>query len=158
MRSFRALRFVAALEALKGLVVLLAGSGLLLLIHQDVHQLAASLLAHAHLNPAAKYPQIFLDAVSGVTDHGLWQLAAGAAAYAALRLVEAYGLFMERAWAEVLAAVSGAVYVPFEVAELFHRPTVLAVLLLVLNLLVVALMVHALQQRRLSRALQQDEA
>lgn len=113
MPSSKAIRVIAAIEAFKGLVVLAAASGLLALLHHDLHRLAGALIAHAHLNPASQYPKIFLDAAAGVTDLRLWQAAAGATAYAVLRLVEAYGLFKQRAWAEVLAATSGAVYVPF---------------------------------------------
>ncbi len=129
-------------------MVLLAASGLLALIHHDVHRLASLLIKHAHLNPASKYPRILVDATAHVNDAHLWQLAAGAIAYSLLRLVEAYGLYRSRAWAEVLAALSGAVYVPFEVAELIHNPTLLSVALLGLNLAVVALMVRALYARR----------
>lgn len=140
-----AIRLVAAIEGLKGLLVLLTASGLLALLHHDVHRLAAELVAHAHLNPAAKYPKIFLDAAAQVTDTRLWQLAAGAAAYSLLRLVEAYGLYRQRAWAEVLAALSGAVYVPFEVLELLRHPSALAAALLALNVAIVLLMVRALR-------------
>lgn len=148
MPSSRAIRVVATIECFKGVVVLLAASGFLALIHHDVHRLAALLIEHAHLNPASKYPKIFVDAAAQVTDVRLWQLAAGAATYSILRLIEAYGLYRERTWAEVLAAVSGVVYVPFEVAELVHRATALATALLALNLAVVALMVRALYARR----------
>jgi uncharacterized membrane protein (DUF2068 family) len=148
MPSSRALRLVAALEGLKGVVVLLAASGLLALVHHDVHKLAATLVEHAHLNPAAKYPKIFLDAAAEVNDPRLWQLAAGAAAYSIVRLVEGYGLYRERAWAEVLAALSGAIYIPFELTELLHRPTGLASLLLALNVAIVAFMVYTLNARR----------
>jgi uncharacterized membrane protein (DUF2068 family) len=148
MPSSRALRLVAVLEGFKGVVALLAASGLLALVHHDVHQLAAVLVEHAHLNPASKYPKIFLQAAAEVSDPRLWQLAAGATAYSAIRLVEGYGLYRERAWAEVLAALSGAIYVPFELAELLHRPTGLAALLLVLNVAIVAFMVHTLNARR----------
>jgi uncharacterized membrane protein (DUF2068 family) len=136
------------MEAFKGVVVLAAASGLLAMLHHDLHRLAGVLIAHAHLNPASKYPKIFLDAATGVTDLRLWQLAAGATAYSVLRLVEAYGLFKQRAWAEVLAATSGAVYVPFELMELFNRPSLLSALLLALNLVVVAVMVRTLRSRR----------
>lgn len=148
MPSSKAIRVIAAIEAFKGLVVLAAASGLLALLHHDLHRLAGALIAHAHLNPASQYPKIFLEAAAGVTDLRLWQLAAGATAYAVLRLVEAYGLFKQRAWAEVLAATSGAVYVPFELMELVSRPSLLAALLLALNLAVVAVMVRALRSRR----------
>lgn len=148
MPSSSAIRLVATLEGIKGVIVLFAASGLLALVHHDVHRLAALLVEHAHLNPASKYPKIFLDAATQVNDPQLWQLAAGAAAYSVLRLAEAYGLYRDRAWAEVLAAVSGAIYVPFELMELVHRPTGLAASLLTLNLAVVALMVYALNARR----------
>lgn len=148
MRSSKALRLVAAFEGFKGVVVLIAATGLLTLVHQDVHRLAALLIEHAHLNPASRYPKIFIDAAAQVNDPRLWRLAAGAAAYAALRLVEAYGLYRERAWAEVLAALSGAVYIPFELMELYHHATGLGALLLALNVAVVAIMVHSLNKSR----------
>lgn len=148
MHSSSAVRWVAALEGLKGAVVLLAAFGVLGLIHHDVHQWAATLIEHAHLNPASKYPKIFLDATAEVNDPRLWQLAAGALAYSVVRLVEAYGLYHGRAWAEMLGAVSGAIYVPFEIEEFAQRPSVLTAALLVLNLAVVSIMVYALRSRR----------
>lgn len=143
-----AIRGVAFFEAFKGAVVLLAASGLLSLIHTDVHAAAAAFIEHMHLNPAARYPKIFLDATLDLHDSRLVMLAAGAVAYACVRFVEAYGLYAEKAWAEVLAAVSGAIYVPFELAGLLRRPTWHGAAFLAINLMVVALMVGALVQRR----------
>lgn len=143
-----AVRAIALVEAVKGLVVLLAASGLLALVHHDLNALAARLVAHAHLNPASRYPHIFLDAVSHLQQPRLLWLAAGAAGYSALRLLEAWGLYRGRAWAEWLAALSGAIYLPFEVAELLRRPGWLGAGLLLLNLAVVAVMVAALVARR----------
>ena len=78
----------------------------------------------------------------------MWLLAIGAAAYACLRLVEAYGLWYEKAWAEWLAALSGGLYVPIEIFELFVNPGWLGLSVMVVNLLVVALMVKAVRLRR----------
>lgn len=143
-----AIRSVAFFEAFKGAVVLLAASGLLSLIHKDVHAVAAAFIDHMHLNPASRYPQIFLDATLNLHDSRLVMLAAGAGTYACVRFVEAYGLYAEKAWAEVLAAVSGAIYVPFELAGILRRPTWHGTAFLAINLVVVALMVGALVQRR----------
>lgn len=148
MATDRAVRLVAFLEAAKGAVVLLAASGLLSLLHKDVYGLAVLLIEHAHLNPASRYPRIFLDAAANTGDSRLLWLAAGAALYAAVRLVEAYGLYFQRAWAEVLAAVSGAIYVPFELAGLAQAPSWHGAALLLLNLAIVGLMIRALRQRR----------
>lgn len=70
------LRAVAVFEAVKGAVVLAAGLGLLGLLHRNVEVLAEDLLRFSHLNPASKYPQIFLDAAAPMTDA---RLAAGSA-------------------------------------------------------------------------------
>lgn len=147
----RAIRLVAFFEGLKGVLVLVGGSGLLLLIHKDVHALAVRLIQHSHLNPASRYPEIFLDAASRLHDGRLILLALGAAVYATVRLLEAYGLFYERAWAEVLAAGSGAIYIPVEILELVRHATPLRATLLFANVAVVAIMVRALLQRRTGR-------
>src|SRR6516225_11574235 len=91
----RAVRTVAMFEGFKGVVVLLSATGLLTLVHKDLNDLAERFVRHTHLNPASKYPHIFLDAVARFNEPRLLWLAAGAAAYAILRLVEAYGLLKE---------------------------------------------------------------
>jgi uncharacterized membrane protein (DUF2068 family) len=146
--SVHAVRAIAFVEAFKGVVVLVAATGLLALVHKDVNDLAARLVQYSHLNPASRYPHIFLDAVSHLQEPRLIWLAAGAAAYGAIRLIEAYGLFQGRAWAEWLAALSAGLYVPFEVVELVRIPSALASAVLVVNLTVIMVMVHALLQRR----------
>ena len=148
MRPHHAIKIVAAFEAFKGLVAVAAASGLLLLFHRDLRDIVVRLLEHAHLNPAAKYPSIFIEAAAHLQNVRLTLLALGAAAYSLVRFIEAYGLFREAAWAELFAAASGAVYVPFEIVALLHRFTWLSVAALVLNIGVVLGMVWALLQRR----------
>lgn len=146
----RAIEAVAFFEAFKGAVVLLVASGLTLLVHKDLHAIAERLVAHTHLNPASRYPRIFLDVVDHLQNSHLALLALGAAAYSALRFLEAYGLFRRAAWAEVLAALSGAIYVPFEIANLLRHFTWLSLGALVLNAVVVLVMMAALARRRRS--------
>lgn len=144
----RAIRSVALFEAAKGAVVLLAATGLLALVHHDLAEMAAALVQHTHLNPASRYPRILLDAVAHLQHLRLWWLALGACAYSALRFLEAWGLYRERPWAEWLAAVSGGIYIPFEIANVVHERSALSVLLLVANAAVLAVMVWALAGRR----------
>ncbi len=148
----RAIRAVALFEAAKGGLVLLAASGLLALLHEDLHAVAARLIEHLHLNPASRAPTIFVDALANLDDRRLVLLALGAAAYAACRLAEGWGLYHDRAWAEWLSAASGAIYVPFELANLWRGGGRLDAAALVVNLAVVALMVAALRGRRGARA------
>jgi uncharacterized membrane protein (DUF2068 family) len=147
MQLRETVRAVALLEAAKGTLVILTGFGALTLIHRDTQLFAERLVAHMHLNPAKHYPHIFIDAAAHLTDARLWVLASFAATYGLVRFIEAYGLWHERRWAEWFATVSGGIYIPFELYELFHRVSWISVGALVINVLVVFLMSYALTRK-----------
>ena len=138
MKLSSGIRSVALLEATKGLLVLLVGFGLLSLIHHDVQLFAEQLVQHLHLNPAKRFPRIFIQAATNVNDSQLWSLAALALVYSSIRLVEAYGLWNERRWAEWLAVGSGGMYIPVELYEMSHGITWMNALALIINAAVVA--------------------
>jgi uncharacterized membrane protein (DUF2068 family) len=144
----RGLRTVALFEAAKGAIVLIVGFGLLSFLGRDTEVFAEHLVNRLHLNPAHHYPQIFIHAMADVTNTELWIIASFAALYSTVRFVEAYGLWHARRWAEWLAALSGAVYVPVELYELAHHATWLKFGALVVNLAVVAYMARLLIEAR----------
>jgi uncharacterized membrane protein (DUF2068 family) len=147
-RQLRALRAVASVEFFKGLIVLLAGFGVLSLVHRDAWDVAESFLEWLHISPDTHYAQVFLNLAEQVTDTKLWFVAIGAAAYSTLRFAEAYGLWKERAWAEWLALISGAIYLPFEIYELARRPDWIRLAIFLINLTVVLYMVFLRMQAR----------
>lgn len=144
MRLARTVRAVALFEGTKGALVFLAGFSALSLIHHDVQRLAEQLVAHLHLNPASRYPRIFIEATAHLTDARLWLLAILAAAYGLVRFVEAYGLWRGKRWAEWFAAVSGAIYIPFEFYELFKGAIWLSLGALLANVFIVGVMIDVL--------------
>ena len=141
------LRAIAVYEAAKGWLVLLAGLGLLGLIHHDVQEAGEELVRHFHLSPSAHYPRVFLDLTARVTDAWLWGLALGSLLYASLRFAEAFGLWHDKRWAKWLGAASGAIYVPFEWVGLFEKVTALRFASLAANLLVVGYLLQSLRRR-----------
>lgn len=147
----RGLRAVALFEAMKGGVVLGVGFGLLTFLGRNAEDFAARLVHRTHLNPAHHYPKIFIEAMAKLDDVHLWLLAGFAAVYAAVRLIEGYGLWYGRKWAEWMAAASGGLYVPVEVYELVHQPTAIKGAALVLNLAVVVYMLRVLNESRRQR-------
>lgn len=134
----RGVRSIALFEASKGLLVLLVGFELLHLVHRDLQALAEEIVRWGHLNPARRYPRIFLDFAAHTSDARLRLLAALAFLYASARLIEAYGLWYRYRWAEWLAIVSGAAYLPLEVVEIVRRVTPLRAAALAVNAGVVA--------------------
>lgn len=145
------LRMVAVFEGAKGFLVLAAGMGALSLLHRDVEHIAEAIVRHFSLEPAHRFPQIFLDFAGRLNDHNLMLLALGAAAYAFMRFVEAYGLWHGRHWAEWFAVLTGGVYLFIEIYELFERVTPVRLGLFLGNLAVVAYLAVVLRRNLLLR-------
>jgi uncharacterized membrane protein (DUF2068 family) len=145
------LRVVSIFEATKGLLVLLTGFGVLAYVHKDLHLAAERLVRHFHLNPASRYPGIFIDLADHVTDTQLWVLALSALLYALVRFVEAYGLWRQRHWAEWFAVLTGGIYVPLELFEITRGVTWPKVTLLFVNAGIVAYLSLVLYQSRQKR-------
>jgi uncharacterized membrane protein (DUF2068 family) len=141
-------RLIAIYEAAKAVLVLAAGFGLLTLLHGDTRQAATTLLTHLHLNPAHETEQVFLDAAGSLTDTHLWLLAAGSLLYAVVRSAEAWGLWWDRRWAEWLGAVSGALYMPFELVAFAREPSLRHALFFIMNGLIVGYLARRLAHRR----------
>ncbi len=142
------LHLIALFEALKGFAAIAASLGLLSLVHHDIQATAHALIGYFHLDPEAHYPRMLLDDATLLANANLRQVVLLLWGYSGIRLSEAYGLWKDRAWAEWLAAVSGAMYLPLEVSHLLHSTTWINAGVLVLNLAVVAYMVVRLRQRR----------
>ncbi len=138
----KVLRAVASFELSKGLVVLAAGCGVLLLLHRNTSEIAQSLLTLLHISPDHRLAHLIMRQANRITDKKLWTFAAVAACYSAMRFVESYGLWKARAWAEWIALISGAMYLPFEVRELIRRLSLFHFALLIVNLAVVLYMVY----------------
>ncbi len=141
------LQWVALLEGLKAGLMFLVGLGCASLVHHDVHALAVQALEYLHCNPASRFPQLFLQATSQLTDNSLRLLAIAAVADAALRFAEAYGLWHQRRWAEWLAVISGSIYLPFEVYEVAIGWNLLKLVTLGLNIAIIAYLVRSLVHR-----------
>jgi uncharacterized membrane protein (DUF2068 family) len=142
---------IAFFEALKGLVVLAAGFGLLHFIHRDLQAAAEELVRHSHLNPARHYPRVFIEAAGHTSDARLWFFAGMAFLYATVRLIEAWGLWYLKTWAEWFAIISGSIYLPIEIFEIAKHITVLRVAVFLTNALIVVYLAHvrwASHQRR----------
>ena len=147
----RALHTIALFEGVKGIAAITASLGLLGLAHQDLRQLAFALIGHFHLNPDAHYPKLLLTYAELLGNENLRSVVLLAWGYAAIRLTEAYGLWKDRAWAEWLAALSGAVYVPLEFDHLLKHPMLINAAVLIGNVAVVLYLALRLASRRAER-------
>jgi uncharacterized membrane protein (DUF2068 family) len=147
----RALRTIALFEGFKGILAIAAALGLFSLLHHDLHQLAVSLIGHFGLSPGDRYPALLLHYADLLQDENRRTLALLAIGYVTVRLAEAYGLWHERPWGQWLGALSGAIYVPFEVQHLFYRPSFISAAVVAANLAIIAFLGWQLWRERQHR-------
>ena len=138
----KGVRTVATVEFAKGIIVVLACLGVFSMRHKDIWGVTESFLEFFHLNPHhhLHFVGVFVALMHRVSAVRLWKIATVAAVYVILRFVEAYGLWHVRPWAEWLAFASGAIYIPFEAADLWRRPTWFRLLVIVVNVGIVLYM------------------
>jgi uncharacterized membrane protein (DUF2068 family) len=149
------LRTLAAFEAAKGAIVLLLGCGVLHLIARNLDDMAERVAEILHVHPEGKLSNLFVELASHTTDRTLWVLALAALVYAAVRFIEAYGLWHEREWAQWFWLLSTASYLPAELYWLLRHPSLLKCGVLVTNIVIVlfvlSLRVKAVRRRQSSR-------
>jgi uncharacterized membrane protein (DUF2068 family) len=136
----QALRSVALLEFAKGLLVLVAAFGLLFFF--DPGDVAGRFLDFLHISPDRHFAQLLVRMADSLSNAKRWAVIVTACSYSGLRFAESFGLWRARAWAEWIALVSGALYLPFEIRLLAHRITLFHVAVLVINLAIVAFMFY----------------
>jgi uncharacterized membrane protein (DUF2068 family) len=109
----RKLRIVAVVDLVKGTLILAIAFGVLSARSHALENGGVSLLRLLDIDATLDIPRRFLAFLHAAdTEHGLLSLAA--VAYAAVRFIEAYGLWFVRNWARWLGLVSAGIYVPFE--------------------------------------------
>jgi uncharacterized membrane protein (DUF2068 family) len=134
------LRTVAAFEAVKGAIVLLLGCGALHLMGKNLDDIGERIAEVLHVNPEGKLSNLFVELASHTTDRTLWVLALGALVYAAVRWIEAYGLWQGREWAQWFELLSTALYLAPEVEWLLRHPSWLKWSILITNLVILVYM------------------
>ena len=144
----RTMHAIALFEAIKGFAALIASIGLLHLLNHDVRQMVLSLLWRFHLDPETRYPELLLHYADLLSAINLRTMAPVALGYITIRLAEAYGLWKEKIWGEWLGALSGALYIPLEVAHLMHSTTIFNAGVLLANILMVGFLGFQLWRRR----------
>jgi uncharacterized membrane protein (DUF2068 family) len=135
----QALRSVAMFEFAKGVLAIAAVAALHWL---DPGDLAGTFLRVLHVSPDHHFAHFILSLADRLSNIKFWHLALGVSCYSGLRFAEAVGLWRARAWAEWVALVSGAIYLPLEVGAILRHPTIFHAAVLVINVAIVVFMFY----------------
>ncbi|MEP6698460.1 MAG: DUF2127 domain-containing protein [Verrucomicrobiota bacterium] len=144
----RYLKLIAVFKILKGLLLLVIGSSLIFLNYRTRWLDAISdwadeeiLLVHS------RTVLFFLNKLQDVLADG--QLRAPgllALFYAAVLFTEGIGVYLQKRWAELLMVFATAALIPLEVRHIWHRPSLTAVLILVVNCFIVWFLYRVLKR------------
>ena len=145
-------------EAVKGVLALGAGFAFVEILRHDVdlEEAALNILYFLHIDPDRRIAHALLHAAGRMSEVSVVNVILIVLLYSGLRFLESYGLWRQRIWAEWLAIVSGAIYLPFEVRALIRHPTAIHWAVLLINIVIVLYIAYVrwedIQQKRRGRA------
>lgn len=123
--------------------------GALHFIHHDLSGTVGRIIRELHFDPESHVVDLVMDKVGQITHHKLRLISMGTSLYSALCITEAYGLLRRRVWAEYVTLWLSVSFVPWEMYELFRRPSTWHVGILLTNVLIVAYLLWLLRRKRL---------
>jgi uncharacterized membrane protein (DUF2068 family) len=145
-KSRLVLRTIALFRFAKAAVLLIAGAGILRLVHQDVGAAAERIVEALHLNPGNHYLLRAIARVSKLTPNQLRELGLAAFFYAGIFIIEGIGLWRLKHWGEWLAVVVTGSLLPFEFISIWHHADALKILVFVANAAIVAYLIYLIRR------------
>jgi len=142
---------IAIFKLAKAVLLIAVGLGAIGVVHAGIAHVSQRALAMVSAGTERRITQSLLARLSGMSTGHLEALGVGAFLYAALFLVEATGLWLQKGWAEYLTLAATASFVPFEVYELAREVTTTRVIALVVNLAVVIYLLMRVVAKRRSK-------
>ena len=144
----KVLILIAIYKGLQAALFFAVGIGALRLLHKDVGDVFEDLRDSLHFSPESRLVNFLLEKASLIDDPILRRIGAVAFSYAALSLAEGTGLYLEKAWGELLTLVITASFLPWEVFEVIRHVTWVRIALLVINTLVFIYLLKVVALRR----------
>jgi uncharacterized membrane protein (DUF2068 family) len=141
----RLLRAIAVFKFFKSASLIALSVGAFRGLHQDLGSRLEHWLRAMRLDPGNRYVEMLLMRVSNLTPAQIKKLGLAGLIYAALFLIEGTGLWMRKRWGEWATVVITGMLIPVEIYEIFRRPGVGKVLVLILNAAVVGYLIYRIR-------------
>ncbi|CAN5464500.1 hypothetical protein BH10ACI1_BH10ACI1_14010 [soil metagenome] len=131
------IHLISGWKIIKGIILIIVGVKLLSLLNKDVAEWFSKFITRHNIDAENKYVRSLMEKLTGINNNQIMLFSVGSFLYAGLDFTEGIGLWFEKRWAEVLTAVATAMFVPFEIYEIYERFTFVRVLILIINLFVI---------------------
>jgi len=138
---------IGVFKLFKGVSLLIAGFGLLRLLHRDVATVTQHWIEVLGVDPDNRFIHRALVRIFNVTPKQLKELSAGTFIYAAIFTTEGIGLVSRKHWAEYMTLISTGLFVPLEAYEIYHRFTMLKLGVTAINIAIVWYLAERVRRR-----------
>ena len=138
-------RLIALFKLLKAALLIGVGIGALKMFHKDVTSVLQHWVSLLGLDPGNRYVDLALQKAANLSPNKIKGLGIGSFLYAGLFLTEGVGLWLMRRWAEWLTVIITGSLVPVEVYQIYHRPTPIKILVLIINLAIVGYLLYRIR-------------
>ena len=140
---------IALFKLVKGLLVLLAGSGFLRWIDPEIETLLSPLLDALHLSTHTQFLQALVLTVDSSPRHSLFLMSLVNLSYAALLFAEGFGLWSETSWAAYLTVISTCLLLPNELHEVVRAWSLFGLAVVAVNIAIVGYLVRRVAEETL---------
>jgi uncharacterized membrane protein (DUF2068 family) len=144
----KVLILIALYKGALALLFVAVGVGALRLLHQDLGDVVDAIREALHFSPESRLINFLADEAELLNDPMLRRIGLFAFCYAAISLAEGIGLYLEKAWAEILTILITASFLPWEIFEVSRRVTWVRVGLLIVNVLVLFYLLKVVAAKR----------
>jgi uncharacterized membrane protein (DUF2068 family) len=139
---------LALLEGAKGLLAIIGAFVIFNFAHKDLTEVALHVLSALHVHPGSRLAEAVFRAADKATTQQIVTVGFGVSVYAAIRLIEAVGLWRERDWAQWFAMLSACIYLPWEIYEILNHYRPIKAVVLIINIIVIVYLAYVLWQSR----------
>jgi uncharacterized membrane protein (DUF2068 family) len=147
-------KVIGTLKLVSGLIAVCVGIGATRFLAHDPGPKLERALTHLGLDPQNELIHRVIAWITGMDQNHLRAIAAGTFFYALLHCLEGIGLILEKAWAGYLVVIATSTLIPFEIYEIFKKPTLLRFSLFLLNVGFVVYLIVVLRKEHANRAKQ----
>lgn len=144
-KTEKSLKSIAVFEFSKGILVLIAGCGVLSLLNNKIQIKFEHYVSSFNYIPHGKISNIIYSGITHPKNSLLIMLATFAILYSSLRFAEGYGLWHQANWAKWLGLISTLIYLPYEIYDLIKHPGIIPVVLILINLIVIYVLYSTIQ-------------
>jgi uncharacterized membrane protein (DUF2068 family) len=138
-------RLIALFKLLKAALLIGVGIGALRMFQKDVTSVLQHWVSLLGLDPDNQYVDLALQKASNLSPNKIRGLGIGSFVYAGLFVTEGVGLWLTRRWAEWLTVIITGSFVPVEVYHIYHRPTPIKILVLIINFAIVGYLLYRIR-------------